>query len=104
MLAACADMPKQRDTVDLPVGTPCLTRAQVPEKPQLLSTEQFKALNGDVFVTTLWNDRLKRIDYEEKLEARIIRCVGELPIPANLDTPDSTASPPSRWRWPWQTK
>jgi len=100
LLAACAQSPtRQVDAVEIPTGTPCLTLADVPEKPQLLTTDAFKTLRGDSFVTALWHDRLKRIDYEEKLEARIIKCVGKLPIPAPLAPTQQPEPAKPRWQF-----
>jgi hypothetical protein len=98
VLAGCADVAtRPGDAVQIPTGTPCLTRKEVPAKPDLVTDAQLKAMRADTFVASLYHDRLKRIDYEAKLEATIEGCVGEKPIPASLAP--TTAPAPTKPRW-----
>jgi hypothetical protein len=98
LLAACAESPtRQVDAVEIPTGTPCLTRDKVPQKPQLVTDAELKAMRADTFVAALYHDRLKRIDYEAKLEATLEGCVGAKPIPAPL-TP-ALQPEPAKPRW-----
>lgn len=100
ILGGCAststpDLPTE---TKLPIGKPCMKREDVPVKPSFVTEQQLKALRGDSFVTTLYAERLARIDYEERLEALIPGCVeGGVPIPAGLKPPQ-----PAPTKRPWE--
>ena len=60
--------------IRIPVPVPCLTDGQVPAKPQFVTDAELGALGAYEFVTALHLDRLKRQNYEGKLEAAISAC------------------------------
>ena len=90
------DVPKE---TLIPVGKPCLTQDQVPTKPDFVTDTQLAKMNDEQFVLDLATDRLLRMDYEEKLEARLAGCVGSKPVPGVTQTPRETPAPKRWWEF-----
>jgi hypothetical protein len=67
----CAHVDEKPISVHIPIPVPCAV--EVP-KPELLTDEQFKALDDYRFVMELWLDRRLRQGYEGELEAALEGC------------------------------
>lgn len=101
LLAGCAttDLPPAPGTANVSTPTPCLTRADVPTKPEFVTDAQILAVPKESVVFLLGGDRLARMDYEGKLEAKLVGCVGEKPVPAATKPP--AAEPAKPWYRLW---
>lgn len=71
-LSACSLLPTRVQKVSVPFAIPCVQ--QMPTKPQLISDAELLQLTGGSFVYALHADRLKRIGYEDELQALLTSC------------------------------
>ena len=96
LLSGCAGLAPVPKEALIPVATPCLIAADVPQRPDLATDAQLFAMSDAAFVFALTKDRLERQGYEGQLEAVIQACVtiSEAPSPATLKPPVK------RW-WQW---
>lgn len=101
LLAGCATTGEVPRETTIPVSKACMKKEDVPAKPKFSSDLELKAMRADTFVTTLYAERLARIDYEERLEALIPGCVeGSVEIPAatKLAPAPATKRPWEFWK------
>lgn len=74
LLSSCTSFfPPKVVEVNIPVAVPCIT--EMPTKPEFISNEDLLKLKDGNFVYALHVDRLKRMGYEENLEALMTGCI-----------------------------
>ena len=100
LLTGCAttDIPGVPAETKIPVGIPCLTKDEVPTRPNFVTDTQLAVKDDAQFVFSLANDRLVRQEYEGRLEAVLKGCVSDQPLPESI-TPPVTLPPNRSW---WQ--
>lgn len=103
LVAGCAttQLPNAPTETKIPVGVPCLTRDQVPMKPDFVTDAQLVARLDDQLVLTLARERLDRIEYEGRLEAVVAGCASDVavPEPATIFHPTTSPSEPNKKPW-----
>lgn len=95
---ATSSVPDAPKETRIPIAVPCLTPDQVPERPAFVTDADLARKTDDQFVLSLAGDRLARMEYEGKLEARIAGCVSTKPLPGVI-VPPATVKPDTARPW-----
>lgn len=93
-LTGCnATMPAVPTEVRIPVPTPCIAQADIPQTTFATDAE-LAALPDGPFVLRLARDRLERAGHIAALEAVLSGCVGEKPVPAGVAPMEAPVAKP----------
>jgi hypothetical protein len=99
LISGCnATLPSAPTEALIPVATPCLTAADVPPRPELVSDKELLGMADAAFVFALAKDRLERQGYEGQLEAVIQACVTTAPAEAPTPAPVKPSADKPWWK------
>lgn len=74
-LSGCQSIPDAPTEVRIPYAVPCISAADMPAKPQLVTDAELLAMPDAAFVIALAADRLERAKYMAATEAVMLACL-----------------------------